>query len=190
MSVFNRIIVILLLAGLFVVGVYAVVLAFNLFGYSLGDVLNPLNSFGSRAQNFVNSVESGNAPFLTILVLILLALLGLILLIAELKRPAPRRVRMQKGTYITRDVVKNEVETAADRILGVLGASARVKARRKPGAQINLEARVRRGEDTNAIGSELRSSVQERLATRGVPVNKINVDLEEVDPRQAGTRVQ
>jgi hypothetical protein len=190
MRVFNRIIMILLLAGLFVLGVYAVVYGFNLFGYSLGDLANPISSFGSGVENFVGSVESGNVPPLTVLMLVLIAILGLILLIYELKPPAPRRVRMQKGTYITRDVVKREVESAADRVLGVLGSSARVKARRKPGAQVDLEARVRRGEDTSAIGSQLRSSVQERLATRGIPVNKINVKLAEVDPRQAGTRVQ
>ena len=190
MKVFNRIVMILLLAGLFVLGVYAVVYGFNLFGYSLGDLANPLSSFASGVENFVRSVEGGNVPPLTVLMLVLIAILGLILLIYELKPSAPRRVRMQKGTYITRDVVKREVESAADRVLGVLSASARVKARRRPGAQVDLEARVRRGEDTSAIGSQLRSSVQERLAARGIPVNKVNVKLAEVDPRQAGTRVQ
>ena len=190
MRVFNRIFMILLLAGLFVLGVYAVFYGFNLFGYSLGDLANPLSSFAGGVEGFVRSVENGNVPPLTVLMLVLIAILGLILLIYELKPSAPRRVRMQKGTYITRDVVKREVESAADRVLGVLGSSARVKARRRPGAQVDLEARVRRGEDTSAIGSELRSSVQERLATRGIPVNKINVKLAEVDPRQAGTRVQ
>lgn len=181
---------ILLLAGLFVLGVYAVVYGFDLFGYSLGNLSSPISSFGSGVENFVQAVESGSVPPLTVLTLVLIAILGLILFIAELKPPAPRRVRMQKGTYITRDAVKREVESAAGRVLGVLGATSRVKARRRPGAQVDLEARVRRGEDTKAIGSELRSSVQERLATRGIPVNKINVKLVEVDPRQAGTRVQ
>jgi hypothetical protein len=190
MRVFNRIVVILLLAGLFVLGVYAVVYGFNLFGYSLGELANPLSSFAGGVESFVRSVEGGNVPPLTVLMLVLIAILGLILLIYELKPSAPRRVRMQKGTYVTRDVVKREVESAADRVLGVLGASARVKAKRSPGAQVDLEARVRRGEDTSAIGSQLRSSVQERLATRGIPVNKVKVKLAEVDPRQAGTRVQ
>ena len=190
MSVFNRIVMILLLGGLFVLGVYAVVYAFDLLGYALGDLLGQLNSFANGAQNFVSSVEDGNVPPLTVLTLVLIALLGLILLIAELKPPTPRRVRMQKGTYITRDAVKSEVESAADRTLGVLGTSARVKARRKPGARVDLDARVRRGEDTKAIASELRGSIQERLATRGIPVNKINVNLAEVDPRETGARVQ
>ena len=175
---------ILLLGGLFVLGVYAVVYAFDLFGYSLADLSDPLSAFGNNVESFVQTVESGSVPPLTVLTLVLVAILGLILFIAELKPPAPRRVRMQKGTYITRDVVKSEVESAADRVLGVLGSTSRVKARRRPGAQVDLEARVRRGEDTKAIGSELRSSVQERLAKRGIPVNKVNVKLVEVDPRQ------
>lgn len=190
MSVFNRIVMILLLGGLFVLGVYAVVHAFDLLGYALGDLVGPLNSFADRAQSFVSNVEGGNVAPQTVAALVLIALLGLALLIAELKPPTPRRVRMQKGTYITRDAVKSEVESAADRTLGVLGTSARVQARRKPGARIDLNARVRRGEDTNAIGSELRSSVQERLAAKGVPVDKIKLNLSEVDPRDAGARVQ
>lgn len=190
MSVFNRIVMIVLLGGLFVLGVYTVVYAFDLLGYALGDLLGPLNSFADGAQSFVSNVEGGNVAPQTVAALVLIALLGLALLIAELKPPTPGRVRMQKGTYLTRDVVKSEVESAADRTLGVLGASARVQARRRPGARINLDARVRRGEDTNAIGSDLRSSVQERLAARGVPVDKIKVNLSEVDPRDAGTRVQ
>ena len=181
---------ILLLAGLFVLGVYAVVYSFDLFGYSLSELADPLSAFGDSVEDFVQTVESGRVPVLTVVVLVLIAILGLILLIYELKPPAPRRVRMQKGTYITRDVVKSEVESAAERVLGVLGSSARVKARRRPGAQVDLEARVRRGEDTSAIGSQLRSAVQERLAKRGIPVNKISVKLAEVDPRQTGTRVQ
>lgn len=181
---------ILLLGGLFVLGVYAVVYAFDLLGYALGDLLGQLNSFASGAQSFVSNVEGGNVAPQTVAALVLIALLGLALLIAELKPPTPRRVRMQKGTYITRDAVKGEVESAADQTLGVLGASARVKARRKPGARIDLDARVRRGEDTNAIGSELRGSIQERLATRGIPMDKIKVNLSEVDPREAGARVQ
>ena len=190
MRIFNRIAIILLLAGLFALGVYLVVYGFNLFGYQLGDLLNPLNSFASDLEGFVRDVEGGNLPLLTIVTLILVALLGLILLIAELKPPAPRRVRMRNGTYITRDAVKNEVVTAAGQTPGVLGSSARVKARRREGAQVNLEANVRRGEDTDAIQSDLRNSVRERLGRRGVPVSKLNVRLVEADPRQTQTRVR
>jgi hypothetical protein len=190
MRIFNRIAMILLLSGLFALGVYLVVYSFNLFGYRLGDLLNPLNSFASGLEGFVRGVEGGNLPLLTIVTLVLIALLGLILLIAELKPPAPRRVRMRNGTYITRDAVKNEVVTAAGQTPGVLGSSARVKAKRRPGAQVDLEANVRRGEDANAIQSDLRNSVRERLARRGVPVSKLNVRLVEADPRQTQTRVR
>ena len=190
MSIFNRIVTILLLAGLFALGVYLVVYSFDLFGYRLGDLLNPLNSFGSGLRGFVRNVEGGNLPLLTIVTLVLIALLGLLLFIAELKPPAPRRVRMRNGTYITRDAVKNEVVTAAEQTPRVLGSSARVKAKRSPGAQVNLEANVRRGEDTNAVQSDLRNSVRERLARRGVPVSKLNVRLVEADPRQTRTRVR
>jgi hypothetical protein len=65
-----------------------------------------------------------------------------------------------------------------------------VKARRRPGAQVDLEARVRRGDDTSAIQSELRRTVRERLGKRGVPVSKLNVKLIETDPRRTRTRVQ
>ena len=181
---------ILLLAGLFALGVYLVVYSLNLFGYQLGDLLSASNSFASGLEDFVRDVEGGDLPLLTVVTLVLVALLGLILLIAELKPPAPRRVRMRNGTYITRDVVKNEVVTAAGQTPGVLGSSARVKASRRQGAQVNLDANVRRGEDTNAIESDLRNSVRERLGRRGVPVNKLNVKLVEADPRQTETSVQ
>jgi hypothetical protein len=190
MRIFNRIVMIVLLSGLFALGVYLVVYSFNLFGYRLGDLLNPLNSFASGLEGFVRGVEGGNLLLLTIVTLVLITLLGLIVLIAELKPPAPRRVRMRNGTYITRDAVKNEVVTAAGQTPGVLGSSARVKAKRRPGAQVDLEANVRRGEDTNAIQSDLRNSVQERLARRGVPVSKLNLRLVEADPSQTKTRVR
>jgi hypothetical protein len=97
---------------------------------------------------------------------------------------------MRNGTYITRDAVKNEVVTAAGQTPGILGSSARVKARRREGAHVNLEANVRRGEDKDAIQSDLRNSVRERLDRRGVPVSKLNVRLVEADPRQTQTRVR
>ena len=192
MRVFNRIVMILLLAGLFVLGVYTVVYSLGLFGYRLTDLPRAigLSGFYGGLQSFVRGVESGNPPILSIVILVLIALVGLVLLIAELKPPAPRSVRMRSGTYITRGAVADEVVTAAERTPGVLGTSAHVRARRKPGAQVDLEARVRRGEDTSTIQSDLRRSVQERLADRGVPVSKLNVRLVEADPRQTRTRVQ
>lgn len=192
MRVFNRIVMILLFAGLFVLGVYMVVYSLNLFGYRLEDIPRALGLSGlyRSLETFVQNVENGSLSVLSVILLVAVAVLGLILLIAELKPPAPRRVRMHSGTYITRGAVADEVVEAAERTPGVLGTSARVKAKRRPGAQVNLEARVRRGEDTSAIQSELRRSVRERLAQRGVPVSKLNVRLREADPRQTKTRVQ
>jgi hypothetical protein len=192
LRVFNRIVMILILAGLFVLGVYTVVYSFNLFGYRLEDVPRAIGLSGlyRGLESFVGNVEDGNLPVLTVIVLVAVAVLGLVLLIAELKPPAPRRVRMHSGTYVSRGAVADEVVEAAERTPGVLGTSARVKARRSPGAQVDLEARVRRGDDTGTIQSELRRSVRERLAQRGVPVSKLNVRLVEADPRQTKTRVQ
>jgi hypothetical protein len=192
MRVFNRIVMILLFAGLFVLGVYMVVYSLNLFGYRLEDIPRALGLSGlyRSLETFVQNVENGSLSVLSVTLLVAVAVLGLILLIAELKPPAPRRVRMHSGTYITRGAVADEIVEAAERTPGVLGTSARVKAKRRPGAQVDLEARVRRGEDTSAIQSELRRSVRERLAQRGVPLSKLNVRLREADPRQTKTRVQ
>jgi Family of unknown function (DUF6286) len=192
MRVFNMIVMILLFAGLFVLGVYMVVYSLNLFGYRLEDIPRALGLSGlyRGLETFAQNVENGSLSVLSVILLVAVAVLGLILLIAELKPPAPRRVRMHSGTYITRGAVADEVVEAAERTPGVLGTSARVKAKRRPGAQVDLEARVRRGDDTGTIQSELRRSVRERLAQRGVPVSKLNVRLVEADPRQTKTRVQ
>jgi hypothetical protein len=192
MRVFNRIVMILLFAGLFVLGVYTVVYSLNLFGYRLEDLPRALgfSGFYRGLETFVSNVENGSLSVLTVILLVAIAVLGLILLIAELKPPAPRRVRMSSGTYVTRGSVADEVVAAAEGTPGVLGTSARVKARRRPGAQVDLEARVRRGDDTSAIQSELRRTVRERLSQRGVPVSKLNVKLIEADPRRTRTRVQ
>jgi hypothetical protein len=192
MRVFNRIVMILLFAGLFVLGVYTVVYSLNLFGYRLEDLPRALglSGFYRSLETFVSNVENGSLSVLTVILLVAIAVLGLILLIAELKPPAPRRVRMSSGTYVTRGSVADEVVAVAEGTPGVLGTSARVKARRRPGAQVDLEARVRRGDDTSAIQSELRRTVRERLDQRGVPVSKLNVKLIEADPRRTRTRVQ
>jgi hypothetical protein len=188
MSAFNRLVMILLFAGLFVLGVYMVVYSFDLFGYSLSSL--PISDFSSGLQDFVTRVEEGNLSAVTIILLVLLAILGLIWFIAELKPPTPRRVRMGKGTYVTRGVVAEEISKVAEQVPDVLGSSVNVKARRSPGAQVELEARVRRGEDLGAIRSNLRTTVQEYLSERGLPVSKLNVKLVEADPRQTKTRVQ
>lgn len=188
MRIFNRVVMILLLAGLFLLGVYTVAYGFGLFGYRISDL--PFSSFGRSIGDFVRNLESGNLPILTTLVLVLLALLGLFLLIAELKPPAPRRVRMQKGTYISRSAVKDEVEKAAEETPNVLGSKVNVNAKRRPGAQVDLDANVRRGEDLNAIKSDLQRRVQERLGQSGIPVSRLKIRMIESDPRETKTRVQ
>ena len=188
MRVFNRIFMILLLAGLFVLGVYMIVYAFDLFGYKLSSL--PITDFAGGLKSFVSGVEDGNLPVATQALLVLLAILGLLWFIAELRPTAPRRVRMGSGTYVSRSVVESEVATVAEEVPDVLGSSVGVKARRSPGAQVNLEARVRRGEDMNTIKSGLQRTVRERLSERGLPVSRLNIKLVEADPRQARTRVQ
>jgi uncharacterized alkaline shock family protein YloU len=188
MRVFNRIVMTLLLAGLFVLGVYMIVYSFDLFGRSLTSL--PISDFSSGLQDFVTRVEDGNLSAVTIITLVLLAILGLIWFIAELRPSTPRRVRMGNGTYVTRSVVEEEISTVAEQVPDVLGSSVGVKARRSPGAQVDLEARVRRGEDLRTITSNLRSTVEEHLSNRGLPVSKLNVELVEADPRQTKTRVQ
>ena len=188
MRVFNRVFMILLLAGLFVLGVYMIVYAFDLFGYKLASL--PITGFGKGVENFVAGAENGSLSAKTVIILILLAILGLIWFIAELKPTAPRRVRMGSGTYVTRTVVEDEVSTVAEQVPDVLGSSVDVKAKRSPGAQVDLEARVRRGVDLNTIKSGLQSTVQEHLSEKGLPVSKLNLKLVEADPRQTKTRVQ
>ena len=190
MRIFNRIVVVLLLAGLFVLGVYAVVYAFNLFGYGLNSLLGPLQAAGSGVEGFTGRVRSGGISALAIVVLVLVALVGLILLILELKPATPRRVRMDKGTFITRGVVQEEVSKAAAQSPDVLGHSVKTQAQRKTGARVDLEAQVRRGEDTSSIQRSLRRTVQEYLGGKGIPVSKLNVKTVEADPRQTKTRVR
>lgn len=190
MRIFNRIVVILLLAGLFVLGVYAIAYAFNLFGRNLTSLLDPIQSAGTSVQGFMQGVESGNLSALAVALLVVIPLLGLVLLLYELKPAAPRRVRMDKGTFATRSVVQEEVSKAVERSPDVLGHSARATAKRRPGAQVDVEARVRRGEDTSAIQRSLRRQVQEHLGEKGLPVSKLNIKTVEADPRQTPSRVQ
>jgi hypothetical protein len=188
MRVFNRIFMILLFAGLFVLGVYTVVFAFDLFNYKLGSL--PITDVARGLQDFVAGVEDGSLSVATQILLVLLAILGLIWFVAELRPSAPGRVRMGSGTYVSRSVIQDEVSTVAEEVPDVLGSSVDVKARRSPGAQVGLEARVRKGEDLGTIKSGLQSTVRERLSEKGLPVSKLNVKLVEADPRQTKTRVQ
>jgi hypothetical protein len=188
MRVFNRVFMILLFAGLFVLGVYMIVFAFDLFGYKLESL--PITDYARGLQDFVGSMEDGALSVATQALLVLLAILGLIWFVAELRPSAPRRVRMGSGTYVSRSVVQDEVTTVAEEVSDVLGSSANVKATRSPGARVNLEARVRRGEDLGTIKSDLQGTVRERLSEKGLPVSKLNVKLVEADPRQTKARVQ
>jgi hypothetical protein len=188
MRVFNRIVMILLFAGLFVLGIYMIIYSFDLLDYRLASL--PISDFSSGLEDFVTRMEDGNLSAVTVIILALMAILGLIWFVAELKPPTPTRVRMGNGTYVTRGVVEEEISTVAEQVPGVLGSSVGVKARRSPGAKVDLEARVRRGEDLETIRSGLRAKVQEHLSERGLPVNKLNVKLVEADPRQTKTRVQ
>jgi hypothetical protein len=188
MRVFNRVFMIVLFAGLFVLGVYTVVFAFDLFDYRLESL--PITNLANGLQDFVGNVEDGGLSVTTQALLVLLAILGLLWFISELRPSAPRRVRMGKGTYVTRSVVQDQVATVAEEVPDVLGSSVNVKARRSPGAQVGLEARVRRGEELGTIKSNLQSTVRERLSAKGLPVSKLNVKLVEADPRQTKTRVQ
>jgi len=188
MSVFNRIVMTLVFAGLFVLGVYTVVYSFDLFGRSLTSL--PISDFADGLVKFVTRVEDGKLTILTVTILVLLAVVGLLWFIMELKPSAPRRVRMGNGTYATRSVVAGEVSTAAEQVPDVLGSSVRVRASRSPGARVDLEARVRRGEDLGTIRSGLQTRVQQHMSEKGLPVSKLKVKLVEADPRQTKTRVQ
>ena len=188
MRIFNRVVMILLLAGLFVLGVMMAVYALGLFGYSLGSI--PFSNVTGGIQSFVSSIVRGALSATLLAILVIVAVIGLILLVLELKPPTPRYVRMDNGTYVTRGAVENEVSEAAEEVMGVLGTKAKAKAQRSSGARVDLEARVRQGEDVNSVRSQVQSAVRQRLSNRGVPVSKLNVNMAEVDPRQAGTRVK
>ena len=191
MRIFNRIVLILLLAGLTALGIAAVVYAFDLGEHRLANVPRVLGLTGiyQGLNNFVGNVESGNLNPLDITVLVVIALIGLVLLFLELKPASPQRVRMQSGTYITRGAVENEAVAAAEEGPEVLEANVDVEAQRKPGAKVNVAAAVRRGEDTNRLQSGVRNRVQSRLGEVGVPVSNLKVRVVEADPRETKTRV-
>ena len=192
MRIFNRIVIILLLAGLFVLGVFTVLYSFDLAGYRLADLPRTLrlDDFYRGLRGFVGDVERGNLNALDIATLVVIALLGLVLLVLELKPPAPRRVRMQQGTYITRGAVEDEVIAAAEQNPEVLESNANAKARRRTGAKVNIEASVWRGENVRNIQSGVRDRVQQHLDRVGIPVSNHKVKLVESDPRETRARVK
>src|SRR5829696_7650622 len=195
MRIFNRIVVILLLAGLFVLGVFV-------FLASIGPFLNALGAQGTDLQNlpsslrpdgltaglrnYLTNIENGNVGVLDAVVLIAVALVGLILLVLELKPPTPRRVRMQQGTYLTQSAVRGEATTATEQEHEVLQSNVKVKAKRRPGAKVN----VRAGEDTRSLQSEVRERVQQRLDRMGIPISNLKVQIVGSDPRETKSRVK
>jgi hypothetical protein len=193
MRVFNRIVVILLLAGLFILGVSTVLYSFDLGGNQLSDLPDALGLNGSYEvlRIYVENIESGSALILVdVVVLGFVALLGLVLLVLELKPPAPRRVRMQEGTYITRRAVENEAIEAVEQDPNLLQANVNVKAQRRPGAKIAVKANVRSGEDVRNIQSGVEGRVQRRLAEVGIPGGNLKVRVVESDPRETRSRVK
>jgi hypothetical protein len=192
MNVFNRIVIILLLAGLFVLGVFTMLYSFDVAGYRLADLPSTLklNDLYEGSRGFFRDVERGNLDVLDIATLIIIALLGLVLLILELKPPAPRRVLMQRGAYIARSIVKNEATVAAMQNPEVLESNADVKAQRRPGAKVNIKASVRRGENVRNIRSGVQDRVQQRLGQMGIPVGNLKVKIIESDPRETRARVR
>lgn len=192
MRIFNRIVVILLLAGLFVLGVVTLVYALDIGAYRLEDLVRDLrlDNFYAWLRNFVANVESGNIDAFNVIVLGLIALLGLVLLVLELKPRTPRRVRMQSGTYVTRSAVEDEVVTAAEQEPEVLQSNVSVRAQRRPGAKVNVKASIRPGEDVRSIQSKVRERVQQHLAGVGVPLSNLKLQVFESDPRETKTRVK
>jgi len=192
MRIFNRIVMILLLAGLIYLGIATVVYVFELGPYQLEDVSNNLGFSGvyEGLNGYVGNIESGNLGANDVVILGAIALLGLVLFILELKPPTPRKVRMQRGTYITRSAVESEVSPVVEQKPQVLQSNVRVKAQRRQGARIDVGASVRSGEDARSVQSEVQSQVQQHLAETGIPVSNLKVRVTESDPRQTKTRVK
>ncbi len=190
MRVFNRVIVLLLLVGLFLIGLFGALYSFGLLGYQLSDLSSYVESAAGGIQSFVGGVEGGSLAALGIAILIAVAVVGLILLLLELKPRTPRRVRMNKGTYITRGAVKEKVEEAAGDSPEVIESSAKVKARRKSGAKVQLKGAVARGQDAKAAQRRVEGRIKDKLGQTGIPVGSLKVNLDEADPRQTKTRVK
>ena len=192
MRIFNRIIVILLLAGLFTLGLATMFYSFGIGDYDLADLLGILSLSGSyeALRIYVQNIESGSSLILVDLVILGgIALLGVVLLVLELKPSAPRRVRMQQGTYITRRAVENEAVEAVEQDPELLQSNVNVKAQRRPGARVEVRASVRSGGDVRSIQSAVRERVQRRLAEVGIPVGNLKVRIRESDPRETKRRV-
>lgn len=184
---------ILVFAGLFLLGVFGVLYSFDLAGYQFSSLPQQLGLSGafSGVDSAVTGLEQGSPTQIAIIVLVAMLLIGLILLIAELKPAAPRKVRMEKGTYITRRALKEEAEAAATADPDVLESTASVKAKRGKGARVDLQAKIRRGEDANTIRNRVRERVQQDLQSdAGISLRRLKIDLNETDPRDSQVRVK
>jgi len=192
MKVFNRIVIILLLAGLFVLGVFTVLYSFDIAGYRLADLPSTLrlNDLYEGSRGFFRDVERSNLDVLDIATLVVIALLGLVLLVLELKPPAPQRVLLQRGAYITRSAVKDEATVAAMQNPEVLESNADVKAQRRPGAKVSIMASVRRGKNVRNTRSGVQDRVQRHLGQMGIPLGNLKVRIIESDPRETRARVR
>jgi hypothetical protein len=192
MKVFNRIVIILLLAGLFVLGVFTVLYSFDIAGYRLADLPSTLrlNDLYEGSRGFFRDVERSNLDVLDIATLVVIALLGLVLLVLELKPPAPQRVLLQRGAYITRSAVKDEATVAAMQNPEVLESNADVKAQRRPGAKVSIMASVRRGKNVRNTRSGVQDRVQRHLDQMGIPLGNLKVRIIESDPRETRARVR
>ena len=192
MRIFNRIVMILLLAGLVYLGIATIVYIFELGPYQLEDLPNALGFGGlyEGLNGYLANIESGNLDALDVIVLSAIALLGLVLLILELKPPTPRRVRMQRGTYITRSAVEKEVSPVVEQEPEVLQSNVKIKAQRRSGAKVEVRTSIRPGEDARSVQSEVQSRVQQHMSETGIPVSNLKVQVNESDPRQTKTRVK
>ena len=192
MRIFNKIVVVLLLAALTGLGLSLLVYAFNVEPYRLQDLPRAvgLDSFYENLRGYVGALEQGALDALEVATLVLITLLGLVLLVLEFKPTNPRKVRMQQGTYVTRGVVENEANMAVEQEHEVLQSNVNIQAQRKPGAKVDIRASVRPGEDTQSIQSGLRDRVQQHMSQTGIPVSNLKVQVAESDPRETKTRVK
>ena len=192
MRIFNKIVVVLLLAALTGLGLSLLVYAFNVEPYRLQDLPRAvgLDSFYENLRGYVGALEQGALDALEVATLVPITLLGLVLLVLEFKPPTPRKVRMQQGTYVTRGVVENEANMAVEQEHEVLQSNVNIQAQRKAGAKVDIRASVRPGEDTQSIQSGLRDRVQQHMSQTGIPVSNLKVQVAESDPRETKTRVK
>jgi hypothetical protein len=192
MRVFNRIVIVLLLVGLFALGLVMAIYGFEFSIYRFEDLprILGLDVISEGLNGLVRRAEGGALSVPDVTALVVVALLGLILLIFELKPPSPRRIRMRQGTYITRRAVESETTEVVEQSPEVLGTRVNVKAQRRPGAKIGVTADVRPSEDVQSAQESVRERVRRRLDERGVPVSSLRIKLLESDPRRTQTRVR